>query len=76
MANAKVQVCRAYEDPAQGDGTRVLAGRSWREGYGQRPGVRLRKQAQPELVASDHLPEHAWGRCQASEVSWRFSCHL
>ncbi len=31
MANAKVQVRRAYEDPAQGDGARVLAG-SGREG--------------------------------------------
>lgn len=31
MANAKVkvQVRRAYEDPAQGDGTRLLVGRIW-----------------------------------------------
>ncbi len=27
MANAKVQVRRTYEDPAQGDGTRVLVDR-------------------------------------------------
>ena len=32
MANAKVQVRRAYEDPAQGDGARVLAGRIWPRG--------------------------------------------
>src|ERR1035438_2562453 len=32
MANVKVQVRRAYEDPAQGDGTRVLAGRIWPRG--------------------------------------------
>jgi uncharacterized protein YeaO (DUF488 family) len=32
MANAKVQLRRAYEDPAQGDGTRVLAGRIWPRG--------------------------------------------
>jgi uncharacterized protein YeaO (DUF488 family) len=32
MANAKVQVRRAYEDPAEGDGTRVLAGRIWPRG--------------------------------------------
>jgi len=30
MANAKVQVRRAYEDPAEGDGTRVLVDRSGR----------------------------------------------
>jgi len=29
LANAKVQVRLAYEDPAPGDGTRVLAGRIW-----------------------------------------------
>ena len=32
MANAKVQVRRAYEDPAQGDGTRVLVDRIWPRG--------------------------------------------
>jgi len=32
MANVKVQVRRAYEDQAQGDGTRVLAGRTWPRG--------------------------------------------
>ena len=32
MANAKVQVCRAYEDLAQGDGTRVLVDRIWPRG--------------------------------------------
>jgi uncharacterized protein YeaO (DUF488 family) len=32
MANVKGQVRRAYEDPAQGDGTRVLAGRIWPRG--------------------------------------------
>jgi len=30
MADAKVQVRRAYEEPAQGDGTRVLVERTWR----------------------------------------------
>jgi hypothetical protein len=29
MTNAKVQVRRAYEDAAQGDGTRVLVDRIW-----------------------------------------------
>src|SRR5450755_4373479 len=32
MANAKVQVRRAYEDPAEGDGTRVLVDRIWPRG--------------------------------------------
>jgi uncharacterized protein YeaO (DUF488 family) len=32
MANAKVQVRRAYEDPAQGDGARVLVDRIWPRG--------------------------------------------
>ena len=32
MANAKVQVRRAYEDAAQGDGTRVLVDRIWPRG--------------------------------------------
>ena len=32
MANAKVQVRRAYEDLAQGDGTRVLVDRIWPRG--------------------------------------------
>jgi uncharacterized protein YeaO (DUF488 family) len=32
MANAKVQVRRAYENLAQGDGARVLAGRIWPRG--------------------------------------------
>ena len=32
MADAKVQVRRAYEDPAQGDGTRVLVDRIWPRG--------------------------------------------
>ena len=32
MANAKVQVRRAYEDPAPGDGTRVLVDRIWPRG--------------------------------------------
>lgn len=32
MANAKVQVRRAYEDLAQGDGTRVLIDRIWPRG--------------------------------------------
>ena len=32
MANAKVQVRRAYENPAQGDGTRVLVDRIWPRG--------------------------------------------
>ena len=81
MANAMVQVRRAYEDPAQGDGTRVLAGRIWPRG------LTKARAALDEVSAFEnrrsrswwrvsHLPEHAWGRCQASEVSWRFSCHL
>jgi uncharacterized protein YeaO (DUF488 family) len=32
MANAKVQVRRAYADLAQGDGTRVLVDRIWPRG--------------------------------------------
>ena len=32
MANAKVQVRRAYEDAVQGDGTRVLVDRIWPRG--------------------------------------------
>ena len=32
MANAKVQVRRAYEEPAQDDGTRVLVDRIWPRG--------------------------------------------
>jgi len=32
MANAKVQVRRAYEDPAEGDATRVLVDRIWPRG--------------------------------------------
>ena len=32
MANAKVQMRRAYEEPAQGDGTRVLVDRIWPRG--------------------------------------------
>ena len=32
MADAKVQVRRAYEDPAPGDGTRVLVDRIWPRG--------------------------------------------
>ena len=32
MANAKVQVCWAYEDAAPGDGTRVLVDRSCASG--------------------------------------------
>ena len=32
MAGAKVQVRRAYEDPAEGDGTRVLVDRIWPRG--------------------------------------------
>jgi uncharacterized protein YeaO (DUF488 family) len=32
MAGAKVQVRRASEDPAEGDGTRVRAGRIWPRG--------------------------------------------
>jgi uncharacterized protein YeaO (DUF488 family) len=32
MVDTKVQVRRAYEDPAQGDGTRVLVDRIWPRG--------------------------------------------
>ena len=32
MAHAKVQVRRAREDPAQGDGARVLVDRIWPRG--------------------------------------------
>lgn len=32
MAHARVQVRRAYEDPAEGDGTRVLVDRIWPRG--------------------------------------------
>jgi hypothetical protein len=32
MVDTKVQVRRAYEDPAQGDGTRVLVDRIWPSG--------------------------------------------
>ena len=32
MANVQVQVRRAYEDPAPGDGTRVLVDRIWPRG--------------------------------------------
>ena len=37
MANAKVQVRRAYEDAAQGDGTRVLVEPELRKWYGHDP---------------------------------------
>lgn len=57
MANAMVQVRRAYEDPAQGDGTRVLAGRIWPRGLTKARAAldevsAFEKQAQPELMAS------------------------